>query len=178
MCASILQWATFIAVAGYTFVTWRILIKTNKQNALSTVLQLFVGIKNDYNGVEVYSNVTKEYIHGYNAFMKGFNLSNQNASSAVSIILFQTPEQTQPNYFASFRFIITNFSSLLDKIIMLDQENLKTIVPFVLSFYTERLQPFVDLILVTYEKYPHENRKDRNDIFKKVADQIENLKAC
>ena len=161
-----------IVTAIYVVFVYLSLKQSHKQSSLSTVLHvfhMFEIIKNDYNRNEVIHPGTSEVRRGFEGFKMGFCVSN----IYVDIIA-----QSPPNYLASFRFIVTNFSSLLDELNCLDKKNKKTLIPSVISFYTELLQPFIDKILpYTLNEETSKSIKEENVIiFKRVKDKIEKLK--
>ena len=84
----------------------------------------------------------------------------------------------QLTFLASFKYIVGNYSILIEKLNMLESENKRTLKPFVLSFYNERLKPFINSILGTPATHPGDDVLVKNiEVYKKLLEQITALEA-
>jgi len=153
-----LQLGTFIAVALYTLFTWKILKQSNRENALSTALHLSEDIKKDYHEIEIFCNDGGGIISGFRGFNREFNL-NTNVEQWYGL-----PDMPIPAL-NSFKYITTNFKSLIDKLDTLDKESKNILKSFILSFYAERLQPFVNKILAPYDEKQKDIETFKNGVY-------------
>ncbi|MRR06606.1 MAG: hypothetical protein EG828_06620 [Deltaproteobacteria bacterium] len=158
-------WSVVIAVGtiSYTFITWRILSSANRHNNYSTLYNLYVQLKNDYNNIGLQNTTiglqaARVSYTGYAALLKEL---------PSGLDLRTLEKHLKEHTLKDFHFVSFEFLHLIDRIDQydLDERDRNSIVAMLSNFYSQRMEQFIITIL-SHE--PSISNKDDIRIFKSL----------